>query len=327
MIASDRGRGSIALRAGALAALLAAGSCEDFPRTNPFDTQALVPIVLSGPDSVTSIGDTITFEVRTAQGESLDQLASWTVPVFLAPLGPPNRFLVTGMPSSGRGAGTVSVQVNGNQSSKPIVFAQKATAFSLTWCDGRVKTINFTSLLVGYNPMMDAQFVCGDLLDRRGNVVPDPSTLSGTIRDSGVVRFTSPDRLFLNAVSVGSTWIVYTRAGFTDSVRAVVRQDPVGLTVDPPQCNTFGGILLAPGDTLRLTARAPVIDAHLNPLTDSAIIQQVLASVQWTHESYLDVSPTGLVTAVGQGGPDYVIATMTWGGEQIPAGGCYVNVR
>ena len=271
MIGSDRGRGGIALCVAALTVLAAASSCEDFPRTNPFDQHAVLTLVLTGPDSVTAIGDTISFEVRTAKGEAVDQLATWDVPSFLAPLNAPGKFLVTGGLPTARGAGTLTVHVDASQSSKTILFAQKATSLSLGWCPLRIKTTTFTALTPPSDPMRDVATVCNDLLDRRGNVVRDSSTLSGVIRDTSIVRFVTPDQLNVNAFAVGSTWIVYARAGLTDSLRAVVRQDPVSLTIDPPNCNYFTKVYLAPGDTVQITARGPVVDAHQNPLADTTL--------------------------------------------------------
>jgi len=327
MIGSDR------LRRGALGVtaliVLAAASCEDFPQVNPFDPHAVLTLTLTGPDSVTAIGDTISFEVRTAKGEAVDQLATWDVPSFLAPLSAPGKFVVTGGTPTARVTGTLTVHVSASQSSKPILFAQKATSLSLSWCPLGIKTTTFTALTPPSDPMRDVATVCNDLLDRRGNVVRDPSTLSGVIRDTSIVRFVTPDQLNVNAFAVGSTWIVYARAGLTDSLRAVVRQDPVSLTIDPPDCNYFTKVYLAPGDTVQITARGPVVDAHQNPLADTTLARGILSSIQWTYDPWMNVtvSPTGLVTANAVSPVGVVYAGMLQNGEVVPLGICTIVIQ
>ena len=328
MIGSDRLRRGIALAAAVVIAMVAA-SCEDFPPTNPFDKHAVLTLVLTGPDSVTTIGDTISFEVRTAKGEAVDQLATWDLPSFLALTDVPGRFLVTGFSTPARSTGTVTVHLNANQSSKQILFAQKATSLFMSWCPLGIKTTTFTALTPPGDPMRDVAIVCNELLDRRGNVVQDPSTLSGVIRDTSIVRFVTPDQLNVNAFAVGSTWIVYTRAGLTDSLRAVVRQDPVSLTVDPPDCNYFTKLYLAPGDSVQLTARGPVVDAHQNPLADTTLARTILSSIQWTYDPWLNVtvSSTGLVRANAPSFVGAVYPGMLQNGDVVPLGSCTIVIQ
>ena len=328
MIGSDRRGRGVALWGAAFIAL-AAASCEDFPQVNPFDPHATLTLTLTGPDSVTAIGDTISFEVRTAKGEAVDRLATWDVPPFLAQLNAPGKFLVTRGTPTARSAGTLTVHVDASQSSKTILFAQKATSLSLSWCPLGIKTTTFTALTPPSDPMRDVATVCNDLLDRRGNVVRDPATLSGVIRDTSIVRFVTPDQLNVNAFAVGSTWIVYTRAGLTDSLRAVVRQDPVSLAIDPSDCNYFTGIHLTPGDTVQLSTRGPVVDAHRNPLADTTLARGILSSIQWTYDPWLDVtvSSTGLVTAGSASGPGFVYGGMLQNGEVAPLAGCWISIR
>ena len=327
MTGSDRLRRGIAL--GAAVISLVTVSCEDFPPTNPFDKHAVLTLVLTGPDSVTAIGDTISFQVRTAKGEAVDQLATWDLPPFLAPTNTPGQFFVTGFSTPVRGTGTVTVHLNANQTSKAILFAQKATSLSVNWCPYGTKTTTFTALTPPGDPMRDVAIACDDLLDRRGNVVRDPSTLSGIIRDTSIVRFMTPDLLNVNAFAVGSTWIVYTRAGLTDSLRAVVRQDPVSLTVDPPDCNYFTKLYLAPGDSVQLTARGPVVDAHQNPLADTTLARTILSSIQWTYDPWLNVtvSSTGLVRANAPSFVGAVYPGMLQNGDVVPLGSCTIVIQ
>lgn len=78
MTASSR-TGTRAALCTVLVTTLAAGeACGDFPRVNPFDEGAKVSVVVSGPDVVTAIGDTVIFHAKSVQGESLDQLAYWS---------------------------------------------------------------------------------------------------------------------------------------------------------------------------------------------------------------------------------------------------------
>jgi hypothetical protein len=298
-------------------------ACGDFARTNPVDPQAKVTLVLSGPDSVTAIGDTVTFEVRTPQGESLDGLANWSLPSFLRYTGVRNQFVAVAVPYRSHDTGTVAVNLNGSSATKPFLYAQQARSLSVTACDDGGKVITFTSFSAN-NPGRDAASVCIKLLDRRGNGMPDETALSGVIRDPRVASFVQPDQRELNALSVvGSTYVVYTQAGFTDSVRVDVRQDFAGLWPAPSACLTNPGVVLAPGQTVQVTAVPS--DAHGNAIVDSAVARAALAGLVWGHTPALNVtvSSSGLVTAVGQS-DGYVIAQKPLGQTVL---NCSVSVR
>jgi hypothetical protein len=308
-------------------ALASGAACGDFPRTNPFDDQGTVSLVLVGPDSVTAVGDTIAFEVRSARGEPLNTLARWTVPSFLTPLDLGGRFVVTGLQSGARSTGTITASVNANVVSKPFTFAQRPARLSVSDCNGQT-VVTFVSLMDPFYPTFEAKLVCSVLLDRRGFPVVDASTVSAVIRNPGVVQFVTADQRELNALSVGSTYVVYSRAGFTDSIRVNVRQDPASTAVYPPECWSSSGVVLTANQTVQLIAIPPVKDAHGNIITDYATVQVALASIQWLHESQLRVtiSPTGLVTALGRSS-GYVYGELGQGEAQRAAFGCKIIIN
>ncbi|HEX7981369.1 MAG TPA: hypothetical protein VF461_22355 [Gemmatimonadaceae bacterium] len=317
MIASSRARVRAAWCT-IVAAMLGVGlACTDFPRVNPFDDEAIATLVVSGPDSVTTIGDTVTFNVKSQQGTSLDQVSYWTLPGFLKATSVRNQFVVVGQQNSARIASSIAVRVNASTATRPLVFAQQARSLSATSCSGG-KVLTFTSLLDASAPTVDAPLICAELLDRRGYALP--GGLTGVIRDTRVVRFVAPNQLMVNALSVGSTYVVYTGAGFTDSIRADVRQDLALYQPNPP-CPP--GLVLSPGQTTQITAVPS--DAHFNPLVDSVAAQAALAALTWKPSDGLGVtvSSSGLVTAsaLSEG---YVYAFTPFGQTVIA---CYVIVR
>jgi hypothetical protein len=286
-----------AVRRATVAMILAvAVSCIDTPRTNPFDPQGQVELVLVGPDSATSIGDTVDFDVRSADGESVLSIVHWGLPPFLQSISRPGSFVVIAEPTVARTTGTLTAIVNANKVSKEFVFSQKAVSLSLRSCEGG-NVLSFVALMPPGQPTFEPKGVCISLVDRRGNGVPTASLLSATMRDTLVARFVLPNLREVNAASVGSTYAVYTLGGITDSIAVNVRQDVAGFEVDPPECWSTIGVLLDPGQTFQVTPGS-ARDANGNTITDDAVVQLAIASLQWTHESFLDVdvSPTGVVT-------------------------------
>jgi hypothetical protein len=309
----------------AIAALLGGTACNDYARTNPFDPEATVPLVLTGPDSVTSIGDTVAFELRSTQVESLATISNWFPPTFLTPLDGRGRFIVTAIPNVPRATGTITASVNANAVSKTITFSQQPTSLVAADCYDGQKAISFTSLLVPTREALDAQFVCLTLKDRRGFPVPDASSVTRTIRDQRVVRFVDAVGS-LNALAVGSTYVVYARAGLADSVRVDVRQVPARLTRDPPAC--LAGIRLSPGQTVRVSALPPLLDGHGIAVTDTVLVQKVLTSLVWSALSPLNVTvgQDGFVTALSPSS-GYVIASYYEGTTQLALMFCRIDVN
>lgn len=324
MTVSDLRRVRVVGSSVAIAAVLGGTACNDYPRTNPFDAKATVSLVLTGPDSVATIGDTVAFELNSAQGESLASISNWLPPAFLTPLDGRGRFIVTGIPNVSRTTGTITASVNANAVSKTIAFSQQPTSLTAADCYDGKKVISFTSLLVPTRESFDAQFVCVALKDRRGFPVPDPSSVARTIRDQRVVRFVDTVGS-LNALAVGSTYVVYARSGLTDSVRVDVRQVPARLTRDPPACLT--GIKLSPGEMVRVSALPPLLDAHGIAITDTVLVRKVLTSLVWSAESQLNVTvgQDGLVTALSPNS-GYVIASYFEGTTQLSLMFCRIDV-
>ncbi len=320
-----------AVRCATVAMILAVGiSCTDTPRTNPFDPQAHVELVLVGPDSATSVGDTVAFDVRTANGESLVGVANWSLPPFLQQTGHVGWFIVVAGPTAARSNGTVTAFVNANQVSKEFILSQQPTSLRVWSCEDGEKVLSFTALLNPAAPTRGVQYVCMQQLDRRGNPVPAGTTLPSVIvRDPTVARFVDANERQLNATAVGSTYVVFSNGGGRgDSLLVTARQDVANVTIDPAPCmNQFGfGLQLRPNDTVQLTAKAPVTDANGNPFTDPAFLQSVLASIWWAPYTLdASVTPSGLVT-VNSGSNGAILAQL--GGPLGPiVGACPITVN
>ena len=235
MTGSDIHRVRVARSLVAIAVLLGGAACNDYPRTNPLDAGATVSLVLDGPDSVTAVGDTVTFELRSAQGESFTDYSSWAPPEFLRPLDRRGHFIVTGTRDVARATGTIMASLNANVASKTITYSLQPASLTVDDCYNERKVLFFPALLIPSKESVGAQFVCVTLKDRRGFRLPDVSSVSRTIRDQRVLRFVDAVGN-LNAVAVGSTYVVYARSGLVDSVRVDIRQVPARLTRDPPAC-------------------------------------------------------------------------------------------
>src|SRR4051794_30845778 len=107
---------------GVLMALSVGSACADLSRTNPLEAQGEVELVISGPDSVTAVGDTVVFELRSADGQVVTQLARWAVPNFVTPISGVGRFVVTGVQTLARSNGTITARVNASSVSRSFIF-------------------------------------------------------------------------------------------------------------------------------------------------------------------------------------------------------------
>ena len=326
MTGSDRVTMRIAGRVAALAVVMGT-ACSEYPRTNPFDPQATVALTLAGPDSATSIGDTVAFEVRSAQGEPLGTLARWEVPAFLTHVDGRGRFVVNASLKVVRTTGTVTATINQNVVSKPFVLSQKPVRITARDCSGR-PVVTFTALASSsFGAGLGAQPLCVALIDNRGNVVPDVAGLSATIRDTRVVQFVSSNLLLVNAYAVGSTYIVYSRGDLVDSILVNVRQDPVSFGMFPTACSSSFGLKMSVGESVQLSPTTPILDANGNVVTNTAAVQSVLVSLGWATDFSrgLSVTSSGLVTALATGNGS-VYAGVPQGTTLRPVAYCRISV-
>jgi poly-beta-hydroxyalkanoate depolymerase len=88
-------------------------------------------------------------------------------------------------------------------------------------------------------------------------------------------------------------------------------------------------LYLAPGDSVQLTARGPVVDAHQNPLADTTLARTILSSIQWTYDPWLNVtvSSTGLVRANAPSFVGAVYPGMLQNGDVVPLGSCTIVIQ
>jgi hypothetical protein len=303
MIASDRARVRLARCIVATFALGVGAACGDFPRTNPLDPGARLDLVLEGPDSVTSVGDTVSFQVRSADGEDLTPFVTWRTPAFLTQVTGEGRFVVLGSQGFARIAGTLTAVLGASEVSRPFTWAQQPFSLRVDDCTNQ-KLLTFTALMIPNDTWSDSKQVCATAFDRRGFTVPTDSIITATFRDPDVARFVTADQHFVNAQSVGSTFLVYSGVGLADSIRIDVRQDAAAIAVDPPECSSLPGLQLSVNQSIDLTARAPVTDLHGNVITDPVAVQAALASIQWapSYDVQATVTQSGRVTAVAAGG-------------------------
>ena len=329
MTGSDRGLARVARHSVAAIALALASSCSDFPRTNPFDPAATLTLTVTGPDSATAIGDTVSFEVRSRKGELLNEVAAWSVPQFLTRLDGQGRFIVNASTNAVRASGTVSATVQTNEASKPFLLAQQAARMSFDDCYSRsFVTVTFTALMSPTYPSSNAQWICTVLFDRRGNRLPGLSSVSVAVRNQAVVRFINPTNQQLVATSVGSTYIVYSQGNLSDSILATVRQDFARFTSDPAECRSLAGATLAVGQSIQLAAIDPARDVNDNPITDPNAPRASQATLRWRYDSYIPLSLTqnGLVTALTSGTQSYVYAEMGQGASVRVVASCLIRV-
>jgi hypothetical protein len=221
----------------------------------------------------------------------------------------------------------VKAIIGTNTAAKQFTLAQKSVKLAISDCSGRT-TITFVALVSpSFGPTLGTQPVCTTLLDRRSITVNDPSPASAVIRDQSVVRFVGTGLSLLNAYGIGSTYVVFTRAGLTDSILVNARQDPASFAVEPASCRTGAGVRIAVGESLQISVLPPVRDANLNVFTDPAAIQAAIASVRWRVVSPLDatVSVSGVVAprSLNSG---FVKGEMLQGTTLRTVVDCYVTV-
>jgi hypothetical protein len=317
-----------ALMALLMPALLDGVSCSEFPRNNPVDASATVALELTGPDSTDAIGDTVRFELRSKTGERLNGLARWTAPSFLKPIDYVGGFVVSTDANVVRTNGTVTAAVNANEASKPFILSRTPLILSVSNCTGG-KEITFTALTPASTLFANgAQSVCVALFDRRGGPMVGSSLVTATIRRPGVVKFSTADQRQLAATSTGSTYVVYSSTGLSDSILVTVRQDFAKFAMDPPTC-AFLGPTLKVGETLQLSVIDPPLDANGNPIIDPYSAPRASQSTfRWGKDNFLNASltQTGLLTMLGVS-EGFVYAELIEGGSVRRVAGCRITVR
>jgi len=306
-------------------AITASAACGDLPRSNPYDPSGVLQIVLTGPDSVTAVGDTVTFEVRSTTGESLDQLATFTTPPFLSETGRRGQFVAVAAGTLARVEGTITAHVNANAAAKSFVFSQQPSSLTVDDCAAS-KVMSFTALGIADHPFVYGELICAHLLDRRGFPLPVLLADAWRSRNESVVKVAIESQAVLNATGVGSTYVVFTYGTFRDSLRADVRQEVAQFGVGPSECRS-GGATLRTGETIQLAVLAPGLDSHGNQVTDAATVQAALSAVYWLFEDRLKVtiSRSGFVTALSPS-DGYAYAILDKGDEQAIVAGCLIHV-
>jgi hypothetical protein len=200
---------------------MALPACTDYPHTNPFDPQTTVELKLVGPDTL-----------DLAVGESFN-LAVVSTPAFAheAPHWETNSLqhgITLAFPQSGTftlqrfsHADTTPVSVTfradlsaRRSATKDVVFVSRIVGISVSFCDGGELRSAFAGAAV------DA---CPIVIDKsRAGFSAISTSASVTIRNSAVAQQVSGAPYRFSFVAPGSTYIVFTTRGYTDSVRVIV---------------------------------------------------------------------------------------------------------
>lgn len=309
---SERTRiGRAAVVIAALVSGMTASSCGEFTHNNPFDPAVPVTLTVHGPDSAFSQFDTLRFTVTTDPVYDYDDV-EWLISGLQKidnngtyQVGPIQNY--SGQPARV----AVSVRIGSRTASKDVNLVFKPAGASASFCrslPGNAFLLD-TARSKALAWIGQSQEVCTNVVDAHGGVISTSRQLSSSARslDTTVARIT-PVSATIVAAGNGTTGIVLTNGARVDTLMVTVRQVVTSLTVTPAACVPSSGVamVMALGDTLRLTLGAPAYDLGRTQVTDPAIIQQAVAAATWGPYPFqgavpIGVTTDGLVTATTRG--------------------------
>jgi hypothetical protein len=287
-------------------------ACGDFTHSNPFDPETRVTLTITGPDTVTAIGDTLQFTLSTSP-QFAHEAPEWRIEQ------PPlNQNFAVLWVRGGilRSATAEAVHVrptdvritaglrSGRVARKTITFLPRPVALRVDGCSpGPLRAISHSAIGGG-------TWICTRIVDRRGTMLLTDDVPVGTVRQPSVaslgvnnIRIANGERFEVRGLDTGSTELVFTRGAFVDSVRLTVRQVLTGFLLDPPECRLFGwGMRLSVGQTVQLRASVG-IDSLGRAMRDTTgqgarASRLVFSSANL---SAVTVTTDGLMTGVGRG--------------------------
>jgi hypothetical protein len=302
--------GRAAFVAFAVAVGIAASSCGEYVRNNPFDPAVPVTLTIHGPDSAFAQFDTLRFTVTTDPVYDYDDV-QWESGGLqkidnngMYQVGPTSVF-------GGRATTVpVTVRIGTRTATKNVYINFKPVGFSARFCGdvGRAVLLDGgrTAILDWIGESVN---VCANILDARGGIITTSLSPQSAARplDTTIVKLGTYGTLA--AVGNGTTGVVFTNGSLVDTVKVTVRQSAYRLTVTPSACMPppfTPTMVMTLGDTLRLTLGPPAYDVGGTQITDAAIIQQAVASAMWGPDPFqgavaIGVTSDGLVTATTRG--------------------------
>jgi hypothetical protein len=334
MAASDPVRARRVAVCVALIGAVAVADCGggEYVHSNPFDPVVPVTLRIEGPDKTVAQFDTVRFKVVTDPVYDYGS-AVWSATGGLEKLDENGTFRA---PRTGQFSGPVQVTatLGPRKAQATVMVTYQPASFRMRNCTDGSRTIQISALDSTAQP-------CVTVYDARGGIISVygiPISLVATSLDTSVAAVPNPGQV--RSVGNGTTKVVYSFNGISDTLAVVVRQQVTSLTISPSSCSDRT-LLIPVGTTVQLTLGAPAFDATGHPVTDPTEIQNAIASAGWYMGSdspfYITLTQGGLVTGAFQSiipGNPYgsVFATVGYfwrrnsGGDTFGGSICYIGV-
>ena len=299
MAASDRVRTGRKAGLVAIVCAVALVDCGDFVRTNPFDPSVPVTLRIDGPTQTVAQFDTVRFTVTTTP-EYDHEPAVWSVTGgFLEKLDENGTFRA---PRIGvySGPAQVTARIATRSTFTSVQVTYKPASFRMFSCDDSSRTIAVSSLDATAN-------ACGTAYDAHGGVLntygaPAVTPLVATSLDATTVAIgVQPTQV--RSIRNGTTKVVYSWNGMTDTLAVAVRQKVATLKVTPAACGDADVRLrMTLGSTAQLSLGPEAYDSTGHPVTDTVAVQAAVSLARWySSRGLVTISADGIVTSYFQG--------------------------